>query len=133
MTQLKHGMITNAEENMMDEQYQESDKILLEEIEGWISSNRLVNDPHYVWRVGISCNDEINDIAYKVRSDFECKHFKTWQADSFKGAMMIIRHLTKHSYILKSPLNEYADKGEYVFIYKTLSPSQNLFRHTLHY
>ncbi len=117
----------------MDEQHQETDKLILEEVKGWILSNSLVNDPHYVWRVGISCNDEINDIASKLRSDFECRHFKSWQTDSFKGAMMIIRHLTKQSYILKSPLNEYADKGEYVFVYKTLSPPQNLFRHTLHY
>lgn len=126
-----HGY--NSDGKMTDKQYQEKDKMLLEEIEGWISSNRLVDDPHYVWRVGISCDEEISDIANKVRSDFECKHFKTWQAGSFKGAMMLIRNLTKYSYILKSPLNEYADKGEYVFIYKTLSPSQNLFRHTLHY
>lgn len=126
-------MTTNADETMMEEKYQETDKMLLEEMEGWIASNRLVNDPHYVWRVGISCDQEITEIAYKIRSDFECKHFKTWNTGSFKNAMRLIRQLTKHSYILKSPLNEYADKGEYVFIYKTLSPSQNLFRHTLHY
>ena len=123
----------NADETMMEEKYQETDKVLLEEIEGWIVSNRLVNDPHYVWRVGISCDEEITEIAYKIRSDFECKHFKTWKTGSFKNAMQLIRKLTKHSYILKSPLNEYADKGEYIFIYKTISPSQNLFRHTLHY
>ncbi|WP_420385425.1 hypothetical protein [Roseivirga sp.] len=122
---------THALSHVLD--YDLTEKTLLEDIKHWIDSNMLMMDQKYIWKVGITTGEDIVKIAGKVRSDFECKHFKYWRADNFKDALGTLTRLTKYPFIFKSNLNGYTGKGAYIFAYKAPCPSKNLFYHTLHY
>lgn len=122
---------TQAVSHVLD--HNPSEKTLIEEVKSWIDSNMLMMDQTYVWRVGIATSEDIVKVAGRVRSDFACKHFKHWRTESFKDAMHTLTQLTKYPFVFKSKLNDYSDKGAYLFVYKAPCPSKTLFYHTLHY
>ncbi len=105
---------------------------LFEEIKDWIGANTFSLDQCYVWHIGISTKLSISDITHKVLGDIQCKHFRCWQAESFRKAMRILSRLNKNSFVFKSEMSDYTGKGKHIFIYKTACVSKNLFYHTLH-
>ncbi len=106
---------------------------LFEEIKDWINTNSFSLDQCYVWHIGISTEPTLNDITSRILGDIQCKHFRHWQADSFKKAIGILSHLNKNSLVFKSEMSDYTGKGKHLFIYKTACVSKNLFYHTLHH
>ena len=93
----------------------------------------MMMDNRFIWKVGLATSEDIVKVAGKVRSDYECKHFKYWRCESFRLAIHTLSKLTKYPFIFKSNLNQYSGKGVYIFVYKAPCPSKNLFYHTLHY
>ncbi len=108
-------------------------KVLANQIKDWINSNMHSSNQSFVWNIGISTGSRIVQVTGTVRNDFECKHFRYWNVGTFKNAMSIVSDLNKLPLVFKSPLNKYAGKGRYIFIYKTSCASKNLFYHTLHH
>lgn len=106
---------------------------LFEEINDWMDSNTFSSDQCYVWQVGVCTEHMLNSIQPKVLRDIECKHFRYWDSVSFKKAIGILSRLNKHSFVFKSELSDYTDKGQHIFIYKTACSTKNLFYHTLHH
>lgn len=101
-------------------------------IREWIDSNMYYSDRHYVWRIGITTAEKIVKVEALIRQDMQCKHWKYWRAQSFKGAMEAIRDLNCYPFVFKSHHNDYQGKGQYLFAYKTLAPKKGSFYHTLH-
>lgn len=106
---------------------------LFEEIWEWIECNTFSSDQSYVWQVGISTGPSLNSITSKVLRDIECKHFRCWEADTFKKAIGVLSRLNKQRFVFKSELSNYAGKGHHLFIYKTSCSTKSLFYHTLHH
>jgi|GEM_PF-1314915 len=133
-SELKAQAIMNSTSELAYEfDYRLKSPSLFEEIENWMESNTFYSDQGYVWQVGVSTGPILKGIKNRVLRDIECKHFKCWQADSFKKAIGILSRLNKQNLVFKSELNDYTEKGQHIFIYKTSFRKKRLFYHTLHH
>lgn len=124
--------LTNPMSTVVDFSPGVKEKSLPQDIREWIDSNMYYTDRHYIWRIGITTAEKIVKVEALIRQDMQCKHWKYWRANSFKGAMGAIRDLNCYPFIFKSNHNEYQGKGQYIFAYKTLVPEKGSFYHTLH-